>query len=96
MTTNFQPKSVNVLSFDGGGTRGLMEIKILQHIMLALSALRQNPQEILEVLQPDQMLTKSSTRINLRKIIESNANVIHPTEVFNFIVGKHSMEMAGK
>lgn len=81
-------KKVNVLSFDGGGSRGIMEIKILQHIMLLFSAMREDPQKVTDFVKGDPKLEQSETRNQLRSILDSVKIVIHPTEVFNFIVGK--------
>lgn len=81
-------KKVNVLSFDGGGSRGVMEVKLLQHTMQAYSAMMENPQQISDLLKEDIRIEKSETRDKLRHICKHVIHEIHPTEVFDFIVGK--------
>lgn len=81
-------KKVNVLSFDGGGSRGIMEAKILQHIMLLFSAMREDPQKVTNLVKDDPTLEDMKTRNELKAILQSVKNVIHPTDVFDFIVGK--------
>ena len=40
-----------LLLLDGGGTRGVMEAKILEDIMLVLTLLANNPRKLLDTLR---------------------------------------------
>ena len=45
MTKEMETKNyVNILSFDGGGTRGVMEVFILKDIMRMATLLRDEPE----------------------------------------------------
>jgi hypothetical protein len=69
-------KEIHVLSLDGGGSRGIMESIMLGHIMNLATIMRDNPEKI---INPDQ---------NIIDEIENHPNPIHPTEAFQYIVGK--------
>jgi patatin-like phospholipase/acyl hydrolase len=87
----------DVLSFDGGGTKGVMEAKILQHVMNMVTLICRRPEEATELLfnlnDPDD-LTNISLKLNniegRAAIMDKLANEnkpIHPTEVFDIICG---------
>ena len=42
-------KEINILSFDGGGTRGVMEVFILNDIMQMATMLRDNPRKVFDI-----------------------------------------------
>ena len=42
-------KEINILSFDGGGTRGVMEVFILDDIMKMATMLRNSPKKIYDI-----------------------------------------------
>ena len=43
-------KEINILSFDGGGTRGVMEVFILKDVMQMATILRDFPKKIFDVV----------------------------------------------
>ena len=89
------PKSkkniVNVLSFDGGGSRGLMEVLLLQDMFLILTLIIRNPLEIIELIKKNPTFELLSSRQAIQALMDTVTNPIHPTEVFDFIVGKYSV-----
>ena len=74
-------KELNILSLDGGGSRGIMESIMLGHIMNLATVMKENPSYIKEVI-------KTNDWSEMYPIISSHTNPIHPTEVFDYIVGK--------
>ena len=81
-------KTVNVLSFDGGGSRGLMEVLLLQDTFLILSFMIRNPLEITELIKKNPSFKLPSSREAIRALMDKVTDPIHPTEVFDYIVGK--------
>ena len=84
-------KGFDVLSFDGGGTKGVMEAVIVKDIMNMATLLIRNPEKIkdlcIKILEenPDE-----DDQPNLKKIAEQLKGVespVHPIEVFDMIVG---------
>ena len=74
-------KELNILSLDGGGSRGIMESIMLGHIMNLATIMTENPSNIKEVI-------KTNEWSEISPLISSHPNPIHPTEVFDYIVGK--------
>ena len=74
-------KELNILSLDGGGSRGIMESIMLGHIMNLATIMKENPNYIKEVI-------KTNDWSEMYPVISSHPNPIHPTEVFDYIVGK--------
>ena len=74
-------KELNILSLDGGGSRGIMESIMLGHIMNLATIMTENPSYIKEVI-------KKNEWSEIFPLISSHPNPIHPTEVFDYIVGK--------
>ena len=81
----------DVLSFDGGGTKGVMEAVIVKDIMNMATLLIENPERIKDLCikmleeNPDE-----DDQPNLKKIAEQLKGVespVHPIEVFDMIVG---------
>ena len=85
-------KGFDVLAFDGGGTMGVMEVVILRHIMNTATLLARNPkmikQECIDLFS-DEIGRKENILSTLAdKLDTANVeNPIHPTEVFDMIVG---------
>ena len=84
MAENF----VNVLAFDGGGSRGLMEVLLLHHIMLLVTVMKQQPAKITSLVKNDPMLETENSRQMIQDLMAKVDEAVHPTEVFNYIVGK--------
>ena len=80
--------AIHVLSLDGGGSRGIMESIMLEHIMDLSTLMTKKPSKITEILRnfplddPD-VGKKFQSLIELEKL-----SPIHPTEAFQYIVGK--------
>ena len=83
-------KEFHILAIDGGGSKGLMEALILQDIMNATTVLKQNPDRVLEILQSGkEMFGLEEARQEFIKemLMVEDQKAIHPTEVFDMIVG---------
>ena len=91
MASNF----VNVLAFDGGGSRGLMEVLLLQHVMLLVSVIKQQPAKITSLINNDPMLETETSRQTIQDLMAKVDKAVHPTEVFNYIVGKFLKFLVG-
>ena len=80
-------QDVHVLSFDGGGARGQMELILLDHIMKLATVMVKNPKHIITLLD-------KSNSVHVHSIIKSlivedfEGDPIHPTSAFQYIVGK--------
>ena len=90
---------VHVLCFDGGGARGYMETLIMDDIMRLVTIMKNNPAGLLQHLRDDVdvVARKSKGLEKIRELmdnIETEENLIHPTDVyngspiFNYIAGK--------
>ena len=75
-------KELNILSLDGGGSRGIMESIMLGHIMNLATVIKENPSYI------NKVFLGWSDWSEICYVISSHPNPIHPTEVFDYIVGK--------
>ena len=84
---------INVLAFDGGGSRGLMEAIILDNVMNLASSMYYKPEKVLRYLN-EYKEYQAKRSMFIKECIEkadcTNAQLIHPTEVFNYIAGKLS------
>ena len=84
---------VHMLAFDGGGSRGLMEVIVLDHIMNLASSMLHKPGEVLDFLKNGaaqgsvQNLETKEFFKNYVKATPDEVVPIHPTEVFNYIIG---------
>ena len=85
-------EEIHVLSLDGGGSRGIMESIMLGHIMDISTLLTKKPSKITEIIRSFQLDApedypevgkKFQSLIELEKL-----SPIHPTEAFQYIVGK--------
>ena len=85
-------KGFDVLSFDGGGTKGVMEAVIVKDIMNMATLLIQNPEKIkdlcIKILEknPDEDELTDDLR-KIAKLLEGVESPVHPIEVFDMIVG---------
>ena len=77
-------KKINVLSFDGGGSRGVMEVEILDSIMCLATLIQREPEKLLKM---DLNFEKSENRKDLANLLKEVKDPIHPTETFDMIVG---------
>ena len=81
---------IHVLSLDGGGSRGIMESIMLEHIMDLSTLMTKKPGKITQILRKGgfqldapEVGKKFQSLIELEKL-----SPIHPTEAFQYIVGK--------
>ena len=82
-------KGFDVLSFDGGGTKGVMEAVIVKDIMNMATLLIRNPEKIkdlcikiLEIQDPAEDVLKG-----IAELLKGVESPVHPIEVFDMIVG---------
>ena len=83
-------KEIHVLSLDGGGSRGLMEAKNLDHIMKLATVMKNSPERIGNIINRDKMMKQKETVDKFVEFINeiNSEEAIHPTEAFQFIVGE--------
>ena len=90
MAEALKKKEMNVLSFDGGGSRGVMMILMLDDVMKTATLMRDKPDDLLTLLSNDRKLEKIEARKKLQEMIKTKVpKPVHPTEVFQFIAGKN-------
>ena len=75
-------KPYNVLSLDGGGSRGVMEAVILKDLMSCLTLVRRGE---LEAGMVD--FTTEESRTRMRELLDSVVDLIHPGDVFKMVSG---------
>ena len=84
-------KSFDILSLDGGGSRGVMELVILRDVMKTVTLLKDDPSLFIPYLNNEDgtndFFDNSTDRLNFANLLESVKSPIHPTEVFDMIVG---------
>ena len=85
-------KLLNILSFDGGGALGVMEVIILQDIMNTASLLKANPKAIEPFISSKALFDSSDSespnfRETFSKLLLTVEDPIHPTKAFDMIVG---------
>ena len=72
----------NILSLDGGGSRGVMEAVILKDLMSCLTLVQRGE---LEAGIVD--FTTEESRTRMREKLDSVVDVIHPGDVFKMVSG---------
>ena len=86
-------KGFNVLSIDGGGSKGVMEVIILQDVMNMVTLLKRNPQFVLDKVEGMLMTGQGilfgneNDRDEFIKELKQIQDPIHPVECFDMIVG---------
>ena len=81
-------REFDILSFDGGGSKGVMEMVLLQDVMNTATILTQSPEKLLNLIaQKEDLFTTASDRCQLANLLKSVEKPVHPTEVFDMIVG---------
>ena len=88
-------KLLNILSFDGGGALGVMEIIILQDIMNTATLLKTNPKAIEPFISSNTLFDSGDSENpnsteTFSKLLMTVEDPIHPTNVFDMIVGTSS------
>ena len=83
-TNKFQcQKAINVLAFDGGGSRGIMEAMIADDLMRMFTLMYKDPLKLQSLVMELKDLDK---RVELRNELKSVVP-IHPKDVFDMIAG---------
>ena len=72
-------KEVNVLSFDGGGSRGVMEMIILEDIMNSATLLTTEPKKIEPWLASKSFFQMADERNSFCTLLSNVQEPIHPT-----------------
>ena len=92
-TNKADPKEgeIHVLSLDGGGSRGIMESIMLGHVMDVSTLMTVKPSKITKILRNFQ-LDGPEVGKKFQSLIElERLSPIHPTEAFQYIVGKYTL-----
>ena len=76
-------KAINVLAFDGGGSRGIMEAMIADDLMRMFTLMYKDPLKLQSLVLE---LTELDKRVELRNELKSVVP-IHPKDVFDMIAG---------
>ena len=72
----------NILSLDGGGSRGVMEALILKDVMDCLTLVEKDE------LKADMVnFTTRETRAKMREKLDSVRNPMHPRDMFEMVAG---------
>ena len=79
-------QDVHVLSFDGGGSRGIMEVILLDHIMNFTTVMVKNPEHLITLF--DKLDSQDVHSFTKSLLDEIEGDPIHPTDAFQYIVGK--------
>ena len=62
----FKMREFDILSFDGGGSKGVMEMVLLQDVMNTVTLLTQNPDKLFKMIgQKDDLFTTATERCEL-------------------------------
>ena len=81
-------REFDILSFDGGGSKGVMEMVLLQDVMNTVTLLTQNPDKLFKMIgQKDDLFTTATERCELANVLKYVENPVHPTDVFDMVVG---------
>ena len=83
-------KTFDILSFDGGGSKGAMEVILLKDVMNTVTILKHDPSLIFpysHIQDGNELFDNAEDRMNFSMLLESVKEPIHPTEVFDMIVG---------
>ena len=80
-------RNANILSFDGGGSKGIMEVAILDYVMRLVTILQENPKSLQYLTEDGMLALDRSKSLGLVASISNVTDPIHPTKVFDMIVG---------
>ena len=86
-TKSNQIKNVDILSFDGGGSRGIMEVSIMSDVMRLATILWRNPEKLTYLLGSKDVSTDIDTRKLLINDLAAVKSPIHPNDIYDMIVG---------
>ena len=80
-------KKFNILAFDGGGLRGLMQASVIDVVMKVVTILVRSPSILKSFLVWKPTFKTEASRKHFLEILHTVEDPMHPTEVFDFIVG---------
>ncbi|XP_046840315.1 uncharacterized protein LOC124434459 isoform X2 [Xenia sp. Carnegie-2017] len=86
-------KWIDILSFDGGGSRGVMELKILDDVLRLATIVLKTPETVNYLVQEENdesevnFLEDRDVRESLINDLRKVQDPIHPTDVYDMIVG---------
>ena len=86
MASDQLPRHVDILSFDGGGSRGIMEVSILSDVMRLATIVWCDPEKLSYLTENNANLTPEIRK----KLVNDLAKVskpLHPTQIYDMIVG---------
>ena len=94
MGTSGNNKMLNVLSFDGGGSRGIMEAMLLDDFTRLVTLMKFKPDAYLVY----KLINNKRDFVKLLHPLDENDEdpiektlMVHPTEIFNMIAGKNTL-----
>ena len=79
-------KNVHILSLDGGGSRGIMELILLDHIMNLTTVMVKNPELIITLF--DKLGSPDVHSFTKSLLDDIEGDPIHPTDAFQYIIGE--------
>ncbi|XP_046841011.1 uncharacterized protein LOC124435104 [Xenia sp. Carnegie-2017] len=84
-------KTIDILSLDGGGSRGILELKILDDVLRLATIVLRNPDDVSCLVDNDEkevdFLKDSNVREFLIDFMDGVEDPIHPTDLYDMIVG---------
>lgn len=80
-------RKANILSFDGGGSKGIMEAAVLDSVMRLVKILERDPNALEYLTENDEKLLNETKRKALVDDLSKVTKSIHPIKVFDMIVG---------
>ena len=95
---NLKKTMLNVLSFDGGGSKGIFEAMMLEDYMQMLTLMKRNPENFLKDLRKAQdsdlkeksqnsYFKRKSKNSHFKELLNTAQDPIHPTAIFDMIAG---------
>ena len=89
---NPDKSKINVLAFDGGGSRGVMEIMILDDVMRLYTIFKEQPERFVsKFVITNELILKKDNLVEFNDLLRSQdfpeEKLVHPTDVFDAICG---------
>ena len=86
MASDKLPRHVDILSFDGGGSRGIMEVLILSDVMRLATIVWRDPEKLSYLTENNANLTPEIRKMLVHDL-DKVSNPFHPTQIYDMIVG---------
>ena len=91
MVKHTEKPKINVLAFDGGGSRGVMEIMILDDIMRLYTIFKEQPEIFQSKFKTNDLILKKENLVEFNDLLRGQEfpeeKLVHPTDVFDVICG---------